>query len=230
MTLCKIGFWRRARSNRVEVQASSKERKISFGIVGGLVLWLGVVCVATVLMVRYSNTPQDDGAAPGSWPVESRISFDSTRPNLLMFVHPHCPCSRASLGELDRLLAEVSKPPTVRVIFVKPPGTASDWTRTDLWREASSMKYVRTYLDDRGLEAQRFHAETSGLTLLYDQAGILKFQGGITFARGHEGDNAGRTAIREFLQEGHSNLSRTPVFGCSLLGTAFRKGDIVWKR
>ena len=38
---------------------------------------------------------------------------------------------------------------------------------------------------------QRFGAETSGQTLLYDRDGRLLFSGGTTGSRGHDGDNAG---------------------------------------
>ena len=50
--------------------------------------------------------------------------------------------------------------------------------------------------DDDGAEARRFGAETSGQTLLYDARGALAFSGGITGARGHAGDNAGRASLR----------------------------------
>jgi hypothetical protein len=204
-------------------------RKGSLGIIVALVLWLTVVCGATVLMTRYSNTPGGNGPAPASWPKDSGLSLDSSRPTLLMFIHPHCPCTRASLGELDRLLAQISKQPVVEVVCVKPAGLSSDWSRTDLTRQAASIRGVKVYLDDCGLEARRFAAQTSGQTLLYGPNGDLKFQGGITVARGHEGDNPGRTALRELLQEGHSRQVKTEVFGCGLFDTQCRKADVICK-
>lgn len=209
--------------------AVGARRKGSLGIFVALVGWLTIVCGATILMTRYSNTPGNNGPAPASWPKDSRLSLDSNRPTLLMFVHPHCPCTRASLGELDRLLAEISKQPAVQVVCVKPAGTAPDWSSTDLTREAASIRGVKVFLDDCGLEAQRFHAQTSGQTLLYRPNGDLKFQGGITVARGHAGDNPGRAALRELLQEGHSKQVKTAVFGCGLFDTQCRKGDVLCK-
>jgi hypothetical protein len=208
---------------------SQSQRRISFNIIGALVVWLMVVCGATILMTRYANTPGNDGPAPAAWPNGSHLSFDSIHGTLLMFVHPHCPCTRASLGELEQLLAEVSKPPTVQVAFVKPPATAPDWAATDLWRNASAILGVKVYLDSGGLEAQRFHAGTSGQTLLYGRDGRLRFQGGITLARGHAGDNPGRTALRELLREGHSHQVQTPVFGCGLFESQCQKGDVLCK-
>ncbi len=70
--------------------------------------------------------------------------------------------------------------------------------------------------DVDGHEAQRFHAHTSGETLLYNASGKLLFQGGITGRRGHEGDNAGRAACLSLLTSERAPLSHAPVFGCAL--------------
>ena len=71
-------------------------------------------------------------------------------------------------------------------------------------------------IDDEGTEANRFHAATSGQTLLYDAAGSLLFSGGITGSRGHSGDNAGQTAIVSLVNSGAPRLTETSVFGCPL--------------
>jgi hypothetical protein len=47
-------------------------------------------------------------------------------------------------------------------------------------------------------------------------SGSLVFSGGISDARGHEGDNPGRTALMAILTGGHPAAIRTPVFGCYL--------------
>jgi hypothetical protein len=195
----------------------------------GLVLWLAVVCGATILMTRYSNTPGRGGSAAITWPKRSQIPLDSNRPTLVMFAHPHCPCTRASLGELERLLAEVPGQPVTHVVFLKPVGTASDWEKTDLWQTASSIPGITVYTDNAGNEAHRFNVETSGVTLLYDPDGRLRFQGGITQARGHAGDNPGRSALKELLREGHSNQTKTMVFGCGLFEAQCQKGDVLCK-
>jgi len=54
--------------------------------------------------------------------------------------------------------------------------------------------------------------------LLYDISGRLVFDGGITSARGHQGDNAGRSAISALLTGQHDVVVRaTPVFGCLIV-------------
>jgi hypothetical protein len=52
--------------------------------------------------------------------------------------------------------------------------------------------------------------------MLYGSEGNLLFSGGITAARGHEGDNAGRSAIISCLTKSEAERNQTPVFGCSL--------------
>jgi hypothetical protein len=76
---------------------------------------------------------------------------------------------------------------------------------------------VQIHFDADRSEAERFHARTSGTCLLYDPAGRLEFAGGLTAARGHEGDNDGARSLVALLNGGRSHAESTPVFGCSLL-------------
>lgn len=105
---------------------------------------------------------------------------------------------------------------TAYVLFLKPTGSSTDWEKTDLWQSAARIPGVNVVPDDHGHEARRFHAVTSGQTALYDSDGHLLFSGGITSARGHSGDNAGRIAIVALLNTGDSDLTETAVFGCPL--------------
>src|SRR5689334_24929893 len=75
-------------------------------LIGALAgVWLAAACAGLGLVTAYANRPGPDARAPERWPEGSRLSRDTTRANLVMLVHPGCPCSRASLEELDRLLA-----------------------------------------------------------------------------------------------------------------------------
>lgn len=105
---------------------------------------------------------------------------------------------------------------TTHVLFLKPGAVAEDWMKTDLYRSAAAIPDVEVMRDDDGLEARRFEASTSGEVLLYDAEGNLLFSGGITAARGHSGDNTGRSALTALLARRGVSGSRTPVFGCPL--------------
>ncbi len=154
---------------------------------------------------------------PDAWPAVTDISRDPALDTLIMFVHPKCPCSRASLEELNRLLARFSGKVATQVWFTKPPELGSDWTRTDLWRSAALIPGVTVHEDPAAVEARRFGAETSGYVVLYDKEGRLLFRGGITGSRGHAGDNAGENALLAYFTERKPTVSQTPVYGCSLL-------------
>ena len=80
---------------------------------------------------------------------------------------------------------------------------------------ASTIPGVTIVRDDDGVEAARFHA-SSGATVLYDTQGRLLFSGGITSARGHEGDSAGLQRISSLLRTGKADRSDAPVYGCSM--------------
>jgi hypothetical protein len=71
-------------------------------------------------------------------------------------------------------------------------------------------------VDEGGREARRFGASVSGQTVVYDQGGRLRFAGGITGARGHAGDNAGRRQVMRQLASSAGAGGATPVFGCEL--------------
>jgi hypothetical protein len=151
------------------------------------------------------------------WPHGSSIHRGESGKTLVLFAHPRCPCTRASLGELEKIVAHCQTDVTPWVVFFKPDGTDNDWQQTDLWKTASAIPGAHVICDQAGAEARRFHVTTSGQTLLYSAQGELLFSGGITFERGHAGDNAGRTAIESRSAGESTGYCQTPVFGCPIV-------------
>lgn len=180
-----------------------------------LILWLLVVGVGIRLVLKYDNESGKTGLSPSSWPVISEIARSSKLPTLVMMVHPQCPCSRASISELEILMAEETGRVNAEVVFVKPNGFPEKWEQTDLWQSATLIPGVAVRVDD-GTEARRFGSLTSGQVMLYSANGELLFSGGITASRGHLGDNDGRSSIQSLLANGSSEINNTPVFGCPL--------------
>ncbi len=178
--------------------------------------WSIAVLMFFGLLTQYSYTPGDPGRPLDQWPKATAIDRGRDRATLLMFLHPHCPCSRASLEELSRLLARSGDLAETCVVFVRPGRSPSGWEQTDLWSAVVAMPKVRVSVDVDGVEARHFGVATSGSTLLYDSSGNLLFRGGITGARGHAGDNAGMIAVLAGIQTGHADPDQTSVFGCSL--------------
>lgn len=185
-------------------------------IVAGLAVWVLTVGAGLAMLWAYAETPGPPAAAAATWPAGTRIAPDAKTPVLVLFLHPYCPCSRATLGELARLLARARLPVVTYAFFYRPADAEAGWERTDLWETAARIPGVHVVSDDRGAQARLFGAFVSGQTMLYSAAGSLLFSGGVTEARGHEGDNAGRDALTAMLTGAPTGTSRTPVFGCFL--------------
>jgi hypothetical protein len=195
-------------------------RRALWGSVG--VLWLGAVVGGLGLLAAYDRAPGVAAQAREEWPAGTGLVRDARRPTLVMIAHPRCTCTRASVGELAELMARAPEKPRAYVVFIRPGGTPGEWEQTDLWRSAERIPGVTVVRDDRGVEAERFGAETSGQTFLYGSDGRLLYSGGTTGSRAHPGDNAGRAAILALLKHETPSLKTWSVFGCSLFAEADR--------
>ena len=65
--------------------------------------WTAAVFTGLALVWRYKATPGAEADAPRTWPAASSVRHVPGRPTLVMFAHPKCPCTRASLDELATL-------------------------------------------------------------------------------------------------------------------------------
>lgn len=188
-----------------------------------LVLWGAVVGAGLLAIRQYETTPGKSAVVKSDWPAVSRIQLSGNQATLVMLAHPQCPCTRASMAQLARLLTELQNRVAAHVIFVIPEAVmakgdtvAAHWRDTDLVNLALAIPGVTVSFDEGGIEAQRFGATTSGHVCLFTPSGKLAFEGGITDARGHEGDNAGQNAIVQIVNGRDPETTRTDVFGCGL--------------
>src|SRR5262249_3081726 len=179
-------------------------------------LWLVTAALGLRVMLKYDYAAATEGTPPEKWPTATKVPRSPGLASIVVVVHPHCPCSLATVEELARLMALLHNRATATVIFVRPPGFSESWERTDLWRNAARIPGVRALSDPDGVEASLFGALASGQTMLYDAAGNLEFRGGITASRGHAGDSPGRAAILSVMNTGTSGTRHTSVYGCSL--------------
>ena len=199
----------------ISTSSLSEERSKPWTVILA-VAWLGLVLAGTLVLMAYANSPGKTEQPPTHWPVGSSILHDSSRPTLIMFMHPHCPCSKASVGELALLMAHCQGRVNASVLFLRPAEMTNGWVITSTWKEASRIPGITVQQDDEGREARLFHADTSGDTVLYNSHGDLLFHGGITISRGHSGDNPGRSSLEALLFGQSTAVSNTPTFGCSL--------------
>ena len=181
-----------------------------------VMLWLLLVAGGMVSLEAYKSAAGAQVPAPADWPAASRLPRVAGLKTLVMMSHPKCPCTRASLAELETLLSQYRERLTVYVLFVQPKDVSHEWTKTDLWQAASRINGVHALVDDNSTEADRFKGLTSGQVVLYDAEGRLEFTGGITGARGHVGDNLGLKRLLAILRGEETDRSDSPVFGCPL--------------
>jgi hypothetical protein len=179
-----------------------------------LIPW-GLTVVAGMLVVGdYAARPGVAASAPASWPSESPIDRDGHRPTLLIFLHPLCPCSRASVAELASIASECGDRASIHAVLLQPGG-GRRWDHPGLEADLAALPRLRIWPDPGGTEARRFGAATSGQLLLYDPAGHPIFSGGITPTRSHEGANDGREAVMAGIRGTGGGSPRYPVFGCA---------------
>jgi hypothetical protein len=79
-----------------------------------LVVWACAVAVGIVLMTRFDSAEGPTTNAPSSWPRASSIIPARFGATVVMFVHPDCPCTRASRAELAEIAS--TAPPTTEFI------------------------------------------------------------------------------------------------------------------
>lgn len=194
-------------------------------LLAGVLVWAAAVFAGLLVLVDHASAPGAAALAPRYWPVQSTLARDDGRPTLVALLHPQCPCSRATVAELQRLAARLPGRLAIDVVLLAPGAGEAPWDEGAMRAALGGLPASRVYDDPGGVESTRFGARTSGQVLLYDAGGTLRFAGGITPGRAHEGDTYGADAIvnavlgdtaRDALP---SHTTTSPVFGCSL-GTA----------
>ena len=186
-------------------------------ILAGAGLWIAVAGWGMKGLTDYSFAPGEPAVAPRRWPAESSLPFAPGKFTFVAALHPECPCSRATVAQLEHILDRTSGRLSVVVLF-DARNTELSESDSALLARVRAMPDVRIINDGDGAEMDRFQFRTSGEIRLYQPDGTLVFEGGITASRGHVGDNPGQTAVVAAIQRGASAATpvRTPVFGCSL--------------
>lgn len=169
----------------------------------------------------YENRPCAAGFAAARWPTGAWTFRAQDRPTIVVFAHPRCPCTEATVEELDRLIARIGPAhAAVQIYFYCPEDAPDSFSETTLRRRAERIPGAQVGLDRGGRIAEGFGAATSGQVLVYEPGGRLQFRGGITGSRGHAGRNRGVDAVEEILLGiASSEIQQAPVFGCDLQGS-----------
>lgn len=187
-------------------------------VIAGSMLLLAAVFTLYGLKtsLSFDQTASAQNAVPALWPVTSALRRPAGRPRMLVFVHPFCSCTAATIAELSKVSVRArAGSPEITVLFIR--SIHSKWPRKNaLWNEAEKLAGARVVWDEGGQEARRFGANTSGFVVLYSGEGKLLFRGGVTGSRGHQGDNYGLDQLMASIDSQKEASKSSLVFGCAL--------------
>ncbi len=199
-------------------------------LICSLLAWIALAIGGMGLKMKYGLTPgavAADAPAQLTGELRNRVQAADGRSVMFVFLHPHCPCSRATIKQIERVKATAPETggaeslPSVHLVFVIPPGVEAGWERGGNLARVEKLDGATVHFDRAGKLARSFSARTSGQVLLYDRSGGLRFAGGITPARGQAGDLRHARALGEMLRRESSDVVESPVYGCPL----FHSGD-----
>lgn len=184
------------------------------------VIWIASCGLGFAWLASYAFSPGDLGDSEieaAILGVETATHAEGAR--LMMFIHPRCSCSEASLDEMREVITRAGDEVESLEFFVAVPDSSSarQWEvgrlidRLEAWGSQ-----VTVHRDPEGRAAAQYGARTSGHVIAWASGGQQPiFAGGITGSRGHRGDNPGRLQLLEALHS-HVSSPAVPVFGCGL--------------
>lgn len=171
-------------------------------------------------LISYGNTAGPSDPPPPTDSVKQLTgtsgSNTSSAWELVMAIHPKCPCTVASVNELQHLLDQFGDQLNCRFLVYHPAETNSDWINDGITPRLSQIPHASVEPDQEGKAALALGMKTSGAVVLFDSQSRPRFHGGITVSRNHEGDNLGVRSISMLLQGKSPPITSTPVFGCQL--------------
>jgi len=203
-------------SETTELSQKVLSRLGVFSFVVVLIGWSLGILFAMGMSYDFTWRAGESGNPPLHWPKDISSPKLTDRPLVLVFLHPQCPCSRATLDELAVAMTHTRERFQFVAVFEKPAGRNDDWIKAELWKRAEGISGLSRVIDVDGKLVNAFHAKTSGDTVVYSPEGILLFHGGLTPGRDHRGSNAGRTFLETWTRETPPETVTSPVFGCPL--------------
>lgn len=187
------------------------------GAVALTVVWLAAVGWGFVHILHYEGTPGRQGGEVFD-PAALRARVEPRKFMLVVALHPECPCSRATVEAIDRLVAERPDRMAVHGIFLDTAAGGGRPEASGLWARLGRVPGATVHKDVPGGWCGGDGFRTSGEAILYGPDGDVRFHGGLTIARGHQGPSRGYAAVLAAIDGSTraGEITRTPVFGCSL--------------
>jgi len=185
-------------------------------LVFGITFWAVLTAAGFTALAFYSATPGEAVSSPAWDRLNLPFPLPADKHLLVMAIHPKCPCTRASVGELARLIRYAEGKLACQLLIYQPPQAETSWQQTGLLETASNLPQTNLLFDTAGNWAKQLGMATSGSVVVYAPSGEPVFTGGITAARNHHGDNLGSDTILSILAGSNPTTQTTAVYGCRL--------------
>lgn len=187
-------------------------------------IWLAAGMLGWGALLQHTFQPAPTADVPPHWPTGAVSAPSSANFRIVVFAHPCCPCTHATLHKLDESLTRLPGDTSIRVVFVTSGLNPADISGSPGVAFARRLPGVELQFDQTGEISRRFHATVSGEVFAFDRTGRLMFHGGLTAGRGHLGDSVGQQQLESLLRGAARKPFKAPVFGCSLPGGALTPG------
>lgn len=185
-------------------------------VIAAFAVWGLLIFVGHFVLFEYEFTAGPLTNSKRIFPATSAVQLAHGRQNVVLFLHPVCPCSVSSVGEFRRLLKEKGAEAVGTVVAYMPQEKVTEWSLEPVFTTLRRIPNVNIVFDSDGAEQKKFDAATSGHVFIYDGRGVLQFSGGLTGSRGHAGDNANYQTAKHTLLAKNPKFATAPVFGCAL--------------
>lgn len=188
-------------------------------------VWLLAIVVVFGAFTRYHIAAGANANAPDILPASIVCKQSDCKDyHLLFFVHPGCPCTKASWYELERVLHPISTRTHVTAIVLEYNYSIPAQDHTEVAKLVGASEFVDVLYLPEQIVRDEFGVTTSGQCLMYNASKNLVFEGGVTPSRNHTGPNKG---IEELLRiagpQGYKlqvpkgqPVAKTRVYGCDL--------------
>jgi hypothetical protein len=183
---------------------------------GLLVASLASASLGWMWLLEHAFRPTATRDFVAQWPCGARPVPAEADTRIIVFAHPYCPCTRATLDQLDQSLTRFPHNTFVRVVFTTAGLHGRDIAESGLVAFARRMPRVDVYLDETAEETLRFQARVSGEVLAFDRSGNCQFHGGLTSGRGHRGESTGQRQLERVAVGDSTAPFIGPVYCCVL--------------
>src|SRR4051812_41665248 len=110
--------------------------------------WLVAAVFGSAWLTAYSQKPGVAALPPIDWPEGVPLARPQGISILVMTLHPKCPCSEASVAELEKIVTHVPGGAAYYVLLVKPKNATGDWSDTSVANAARAVPGVIVVPDD----------------------------------------------------------------------------------